>query len=233
MVTLLKKGSTHLVQSAITDKKLYAIQGGVCPEISLTPQSSADVIISKEKSIQQKADDILLIIEVKMSVVWNWQYFPKKNKIITIGDYRTHTGNPGFLRSDSMLKEIGKSINIRVSNSRANTIPIIILGNTPITLSYREKVDQLKEKGIIQGFWSLNPSPKDNGESLKHTDNNGFYRFDSFNEFRESLRILLSDEMHFFSSMKRKKDLGRLIKIADKQGTYEGKANLFLKLLNQ
>ena len=42
-----------------------------------------------------------------------------------------------------MLKAIGKSINIRVSGYDASRIPIIILGNTPITESYISKVDHL------------------------------------------------------------------------------------------
>jgi len=50
--------------------------------------------------------------------------------------------NPGLLRSDSMLKGIGKSINIRVSSFQAATIPIIVMGNTPITNSYYPKVDK-------------------------------------------------------------------------------------------
>jgi len=47
-----------------------------------------------------------------------------------------------LLRSDSMLKGIGKSINIRVSSFKAATIPIIVMGNTPITNSYYPKVDK-------------------------------------------------------------------------------------------
>ena len=67
------------------------------------------------------------------------------------GLYNT-SGQSGLLRSDSMLKAIGKSINIRVSNYKASNIPIIIIGNTPITNNYYSKVDHLKTAGIIQGF---------------------------------------------------------------------------------
>lgn len=128
-----EKWSTDLIQETINEKGLYAIQGAVCPEIALTKQSPADVVISKVNSINQKPEDILLIIEVKMSVVWNWEYSPSTDQITAIGDYKTHQGNPGLLRSDSMLKAIGKSINIRVSSFKSSTIPIIVLGNTPIT----------------------------------------------------------------------------------------------------
>lgn len=55
-----------------------------------------------------------------------------------------------------MLKAIGKSINIRVSSFKASSIPVIIMGNTPITDNYYHKVDHLKKAGIIQGFWLEN-----------------------------------------------------------------------------
>ena len=76
-----------------------------------------------------------------MSIVWNWELQGGKT-LSCIGDYKTHQGNPGLLRSDSMLKGIGKSINIRVSSFQAATIPIIVMGNTPITNSYYPKVDK-------------------------------------------------------------------------------------------
>jgi hypothetical protein len=60
-----------------------------------------------------------------MSIVWNWEL--KNNQLICLGDFKTHKGNPGLLRSDSMLKAIGKNINIRVSGIGASRIPIIIL----------------------------------------------------------------------------------------------------------
>jgi len=73
-----------------------------------------------------------------MSVVWNWELvnIEQDEKLICIGDFKTHRGNPGLLRSDSMLKAIGKSINIRVSGDKASKIPFIILGNSLITDSY-------------------------------------------------------------------------------------------------
>jgi hypothetical protein len=133
-----------------------------------------------------------------------------------------------------MLKAIGKSINIRVSSFQASPIPIIIMGNTPITNSYYSKVDHLKIAGIIQGFWSVNPKPLDNdGENIKKTEKQGFYRFDSFDELRKSIENLLSEERNFFSSMKSRKELGRIIEIANREQTYEKKAEIFLKLLKE
>ena len=195
--------------------------------------SPADVVISKSKNINQRPEDIVAIIEVKMSIVWNWEL--QGGKILScIGDYKTHQGNPGLLRSDSMLKGIGKSINIRVSSFKAARIPIIVMGNTPITNSYYPKVDHLKVAGIIQGFWSINPQPlDDNGENIKKTEKQGFCRFDDFEELRRAFDILLSEERNFFSSMKSKKELGKIIETANREGTYEKKAKVFLKLIKE
>lgn len=228
-----EKWSTDLIHEAIKDKRLFAVQGAICNEIALSNQSPADVVISRSKNINQTPEDILAIIEVKMSIVWNWE-LQKNKSLVCIGDYKTHQGNPGLLRSDSMLKAIGKSINIRVSSFKASKIPIIIMGNTPIKSSYYSKVDHLKIAGIIQGFWSVNPKPLDNdGENIKKTNRQGFYRFDSFSELKNALETLLSEERNYFSSMKSKKELGQIIEKANKEQIYEKKAEVFLKLINE
>ncbi len=231
-----EKWTTDLLQKVVKDNGLFAVQGAICEEIALTNMSPADVVISKTKRINQEPEDILAIFEVKMSIVWNWEYKGNNSSMILTctGDYKTHQGNPGLLRSDSMLKAIGKSINIRVSNSKAFKIPIIIMGNTPITNSYYFKVDHLKVAGIVQGFWSVNPKPLDNnGENIKKTEKQGFYRFDNFDELRNSIESLLSEDRNFFSSMKSKNDLGKIIELANKEKTYEKKGEVFLKLINE
>jgi len=228
-----EKWTTDLIQEVVKDKGLFAVQGAICDEIALTNMSPADVVISKSKNINQRPEDIVAIIEVKMSIVWNWELQGGKT-LSCIGDYKTHQGNPGLLRSDSMLKGIGKSINIRVSSFKAARIPIIVMGNTPITNSYYPKVDHLKVSGIIQGFWSVNPKPLDNnGENIKKTEKQGFCRFDDFEELRRAFDILLSEERNFFSSMKSKKELGKIIETANREGTYEKKAKVFLKLIKE
>ncbi|MEN4019747.1 MAG: hypothetical protein PQ967_03625 [Methanobacterium sp.] len=231
-----EKWTTDLVQNIVKDMGLYAIQGAICDEIALSNRSPADVVISKNKNVVLRPEDIVVIIEVKMSIVWNWELKvgSSEEKLLCIGDYKTHQGNPGLLRSDSMLKAIGKSINIRVSSFKASKIPIIIMDNTPITDSYYSKVDHLKVAGIIQGFWSVNPESLDNDEeSIKKTEEEGFYRFDTFDELKNSFDFLLSEERNFFSSMKSKKELGQIIEIADKEKTYEKKAEVFLKLIRR
>ena len=107
----------------------------------------------------QAARNIRLIFEVKMSIVNNYSYNSLTSDLKFVGDYKSHKGNPSILRSDSMLKAIGKSINMRVSGVESTKIPIVILGNSPITDSYKKKVDFLKQAGIIQGFISLYPNP--------------------------------------------------------------------------
>lgn len=225
-----EKWIRDIIAQCTSEKGLYAIQGAICEKIALSRNSPADVVISKKNSTILLPEDILLIFEVKMSIVWNWEYI--NGDYICIGDYKTHQGTPGLLRSDSMLKAIGKSINIRVSDPLASNIPIIIIGNTPITESYIPKVDHLKRAGITQGFWSVNPMPT-TGDSIKQTPNQGFFRFDDFISFKNSVNKILVEDLYYFSSMKNKKELGRLIEIASKENTFEAKAEKFLTFLRE
>lgn len=101
---------------------LYAINTVRCDEISLPRQSEADLAFRTTNNTQQDSSDIKIIFEIKMSIVSNYKY--DGNTINYIGDYKTHRGIPSLLRSDSMLKAIGKAINIRVSSVAANNIPI-------------------------------------------------------------------------------------------------------------
>ncbi|MBN2186698.1 MAG: hypothetical protein JW732_04520 [Dehalococcoidia bacterium] len=229
-----EKWSANLLQDFAKDKGHHVVQGAICDEIGLPKRSSADLAICRVPNIIQSADNILLIFEIKMSVVWNWELklVNDKEELICLGDYRTHQGTPGLLRSDSMLKAIGKSINIRVSSAKASKIPIIVLGNTPITDTYYEKVDHLKTSGIIQGFWSINSVPLDNDrENIKNTKGLGFYRFDTYEEFANKLEGLFGEEREFFSGMRTKDELGRMIEVADQADTYKKKAEKFLALI--
>ncbi len=222
----------ELLQPIANELNLYAVQGAVCEELALPKSSAADVAISSTKLVQQRPEDIKAIIEVKMSIVWNWEY--KNNGLFCLGDYTTHSGNPGLLRSDSMLKAIGKSVNIRISSNKAHRIPIVVLGNTPITKSYYEKVDHLKKTGIIQGFWSVNPKPRtDNKEDKKTTPSFGFRRFDDYQELREQFHNLITNRFSYFSGMKNELELGKIIERANRETTYEKKAELFLRLLQE
>jgi len=228
-----EKWCTDLIQPYAKKINAYAIQGAICEEIGLPSNSSADVAICKKNSINQNPEDILMIFEVKMSIVWNWNLmFDGKNNILEcIGDYNSHQGNPSLLRSDSMLKAIGKSINLRISEYKSSHIPIIVLGNTPITKNYYKKVDKLKTNGIIQGFWSLNPNITENNCNIKSTPQDGFLRIDSYEEFESKLDELSSERRTFFSAMKTNNELGFIIEKANQGQSYEEKAELFLTLI--
>lgn len=228
-----EKWVTELVKPIAEKFDAYSVHKIVCEEIGIGERSPADVAIVKTPERYQKPENILMLIEVKMSVVWNWEYDPETGELKCIGDYRTHQGNPGLLRSDTMLKAIGKSINIRVSRNMASKIPIIVIGNTPITKTYYEKVDHLKTAGIVQGFYSVNPDPLDgdSDENIKNTPERGFLRIDDFSELEGMLSELVEDEREFFSSMLPKEKLGRIIEIASREPTYVKKAEKFLELL--
>ncbi|MBN2155712.1 MAG: hypothetical protein JW776_06695 [Candidatus Lokiarchaeota archaeon] len=231
-----EKFTADIFKSLLRTNKLFVIQGAICEQIGLTSKSPADVAICTVNKKILEPDEIKLLIEVKMSIVWNWQYFPQKlsDNLICIGDYMSHQGNPGLLRSDSMLKAIGKSINIRVSGNSASKIPILVLGNTPIANSYYDKVDHLCKSGVIQGFYSLNPTPIiDDNRNIKSTKELGFIRIDSIDELNGLIENLLNKDNEYFSSMINKQELGRIIELANKKPTYEEKVEEFLKLIRK
>ena len=231
-----ERWSADLLQDFAQSKGCYVVQGAICDEMGLSKKSPADLAVCRTKNINQKPEDITLIIEVKMSVVWNWELRIKngEEELVYLGDYKTHQGNPGLLRSDTVLKASGKSINIRVSSPKSLRIPILILGNTPITSHYYEKVDYLKSSGVIQGFWSLNPNPLDNNmENIKSTHGSGFHRFDTYDELISKLSELLEEEREFFSGMRTRRELGRIIEIANREDSYEKKAQRFLGLIKE
>jgi hypothetical protein len=176
----------------------------------------------------------LQYLKQKCQIVWNWELIAKQDgnfELLCLGNYNTHRGNPSLLRSDSMLKAIGKSINIRVSSIKASKIPIIIFGNTPISQLYTSKVDHLMNSGIIQGFWSLNSNPLDNGSSLKNSPQNCFIRMDSYPELISHLNSLFTGQSEFFSGMIPKTKLGEIIKLASQESDYLSIAQKFLDLL--
>ncbi len=227
-----EKWAKELFQPIAEELGLHTIHNVVCNDIGLSQMSPADVALTRTVSRIQRPEDIALILEVKMSVVWNWEYIPETGELKCIGDYTTHQGNPGLLRSDSMLKAIGKSINIRVSGFESAKIPIIILGNTPITKSYYGKVDHLKKAGIIQGFYSVNPSPVEHGaQNIKNTPGRGFIRIDEFSELEREIKGIVAEDREFFSAMVVRPKLGKLIEIANREDSYEKKAEKFLELL--
>lgn len=227
-----EKWCRDILQPIANSFKLYAINGVICPEIGLTQSSSADLAFCQTDQIIQSPKSIKLIFEIKMSVVNNYKFIPP-DTILYCGDYRHHRGNPSLLRSDSMLKAIGKAINIRTFGLGAHHIPIVVIGNSPISKNYVEKVDFLKKSGVIQAFWSLNPKPLENEEFIKKTDGNGFYTISSIEELKEKCEELVESDMYFFSSMIPKSHLGELIATCALERDDISRANKFLSLLNE
>jgi len=224
-----EKWAKEFFQPIAAELGYYAVNGVVCNELGLSTQSNADLAFCNSNETHQKADNIKLLIEIKMSIVNNYIY--EDNNINFIGDYKTHKGNPSILRSDSMLKAIGKSINIRVSGSESRKIPIIVIGNSPITKSYLNKVDYLKKSGIIQGFISVYPNPS--SEYITNSTGNGFQTFSEYNQLSNYIIDIVNSDMNFFSSMLPKRRLGEIILIAANQENDIARAEKFLNLINK
>jgi len=208
---------------------LFAVNSVVCPELGLSTQSDADLAFCTTNETLQKAENIKLLFEIKMSIVNNYNF--DNGQVNYVGDYKAHKGNPSILRSDSMLKAIGKSINIRVSGPESTKIPIIILGNSPITINYSKKVDFLKKAGIIQSFISLYPIPTK--DFIKNTDSKGFQTFDEYQNLTNYIIEVVNSDMNFFSSMLPQIKLGQIITLSAKEKDDISKAEKFLSLINE
>ena len=228
-----EKWVADLFKELINEKDLHVVQQAQIPAIGISSNSPADVVIASRNKKVLRPDDVKIIFEVKMSIVWNWEYNIATRSLTEIGDYRSHKGKPSFTRSDSILKAIGKCIDIRVSNLSASKIPLIVLGNAPMSNGFCKKADHLKSAGIIQGFWSLNPFPLNHGNTLKITPKCGFIRFDSVNELKSNLDNIFEENLNFFSGMENPAQLGKLIETANKENTYQDKGLKFLNLINR
>ncbi|MDZ4203465.1 MAG: hypothetical protein U1C46_01485 [Bacteroidales bacterium] len=224
-----EKWCKTLFESIANAFGLYAVNSVVCDELGLTRQSSADLAFCTTNNTNQRPENIKILFEIKMSVVSNYKFF-HPDKIQFIGDYKQHKGNPALLRSDSMLKAIGKSINIRVSGIAPTKIPIIVLGNSPITDSYIKKVDFLKTSGVIQGFWSLNPKPTES-DFIKITPKEGFQTIELSEKLILLCKGLVETDMNYFSSMTSKNKLGEFIRIANQEPNDIAKAEKFFYYL--
>jgi len=143
-----EKWSKTIFEPIANELGLFAVNSVVCDEIGVSRQSNADLALCTTNSSVQKPENIKLLFEIKMSIVSNYKYINPKS-IKFVGDYKQHCGNPALLRSDSMLKAIGKSINIRVSGNESTKIPVVVLGNSPITKSYTKKFRDVKPLQII------------------------------------------------------------------------------------
>lgn len=228
-----EKWVNDLLKNILRDKPLHVIQQAQIPSIGITHRSPADIVIADANKKVLMPDEVRMIFEVKMSLVWNWEYDVETSRIREIGDYRTHQGRPSFTRSDSILKAIGKCIDIRVSSYKASKIPLIVLGNAPLSNGFCKKADFLKNAGIIQGFWSLNPFPLNHGNTRKRSVRRGFLRMDNVDELNMTLNQLFKQDLNFFSGMESPEKIGHLVEIANRQDTYEKKGLKFINLLKR
>ena len=228
-----EKWVSDLLKYILNDSGLHVVQQAQIPAIGITHKSPADIVIATSSRKVLRPEDVKLIFEVKMSLVWNWQYDEQTGQIREIGDYRTHQGRPSFTRSDSVLKAIGKCIDIRVSSFKSSKIPLVILGNAPLSNGFCKKADYLRQAGIIQGFWSVNPFPLTHGNTRKRSHHDGFIRFDNIEELNMTLNQLFKQELNFFSSMETPETLGQMIEIANKEETYEEKGLKFINLIKR
>ena len=223
----------ELFKKLIENENLFLIRQARIPALGITSRSPADLVISTSNKQILKPSEVKAIFEIKMSIVWNWQYFEESGNVVEIGDYRNHQGKPSFTRSDSILKAIGKCIGIRVSNFESSKIPIIVIGNAPLSNGFCKKADYLKRVGVIQGFWSLNPFPLNHGNTRKTTPHGGYIRFNNTSELKQSINNLFSQDLNFFSGMENPKTLGRYIELANDENNYESKGLKFLKLIRR
>jgi len=55
-------------------------------------------IATKDVSVKNRKllapESIVMIFEVKMSLVWNWRYDPLTKELTCTGDFNIHSGNP-------------------------------------------------------------------------------------------------------------------------------------------
>ncbi|MDR3182751.1 MAG: hypothetical protein LBT89_07515 [Planctomycetaceae bacterium] len=224
-----ERWAKNLFEPLARKHNLFAVNGVQCDAIGLPRGSKADLAFCTTNDTIQSPENIKLVFEIKMSIVSNYR-FQAPNSIEWVGDYKSHKGQPSLLRSDSMLKAIGKSINIRVSSVESATIPIIILGNSPITQGYVHKVDFLKTSGVVQGFWSLHPNPIPS-DFVVATDGGGFQTISNLTMLEKVITPLLANDMNYFSSMVTKRKLGEIIRIASSEPTDTAKAEKFLSLI--
>lgn len=197
----------------------------ICQDLGLGSRTEADIAIVKKGNSSRiyKLDDIKIVFEVKMSLVWNWE--PPKNKPKLIADYDRHNGRGSIYRTDSILKAIGKGAIFR-SHFKAHNIPYIVIGNCPPPRGYFSKIDGSVKSGIVQKFISLNPQPlivdtsEENKRNPKETKNKGFLRIDSLEELKVFIKSYLENEQIFIGSMLEKQELGKLIKSLNLEKDY-------------
>jgi hypothetical protein len=94
------------------------------------------------------------------------------------------------------------------------------------------KVDYLQQSGVVQGIWSLNPTPTEK-EFIKSSKLGAFQTIDSTDQLRQLIDDLINRDLWYFSSMLSKEELGKIIQLAHKEKDNVSKAEKFLALLRR
>jgi hypothetical protein len=232
-----EKLALQTVQEAVDKhykEKFFVARGVKCPELSLTGGSGADLAILRRQDTKDlKPDDVAAVIEVKMSLIWNWK--PGTDK--PCADYDQHGGRPSFYRTDSLLKAIGKGAVLRATPA-SSRIPYLVIGNCPPPKGYYEDLDGAVKSGLVQKFISITPSPLTDPASPevrnpKETPGKGFVRVDSSDELAELLRSILETDWVYMAGMVGRGPLGRMLKDLDRSGTDAEVAERFLRLFRK
>lgn len=74
-----ERWTRNLLDPIARASNLYAVNGVICEEIGLPNRSSADLAFCTTNSVNQTANNIKIIFEIKMSVVSNYRYIGEEN----------------------------------------------------------------------------------------------------------------------------------------------------------
>lgn len=226
-----EKWAEKFLAPIVSEVGLHLVRNVTVPAWGLVGQRAADLAICRTSSRSPKPSDVVALLEVKMSLVWNWEWQPAQKTVSCIGDFRTHQGRPSVLRSDTVLKALGKAIEVRGMGFSG---AFLVLCNTPVASDYFRQIDGCRRIGIVQGFFSVNPQPtKDGQHNPKRSPEGGFYRWDEPAEVKARLEEMLSEQRHFFSGFLPLSVLGHLIERACCEPTLSQKAHRFLDGLRE
>lgn len=221
--------------SSTLSSKFFVKRNVECQELELRGRTKADLaILDKNLEGPVPAERIKCILEVKMSIIWNWS---EKNRRQPLADYDNHAGRPSIYRTDSILKAIGKAAITRACKG-SERIPFVVVGNTPPPFEYRDKVDGTVRSGLIQKWISLTPEPlvvkaKWLPDKRNPKETFGFLRIANRNELEEMFVNILTKDWRYMGAMVEPKEIGGIIRGLDLTKTDEEIGETFLKLMER
>ena len=234
-----EKFALRIIQDAIDATpdlkgRHFAKRGVICHQLGLKGNSGADIaILNRDVRGPAPLTAIELLFEIKMSFIWNWH---ENDLTQPIADYDAHGGTPSIYRTDSILKATGKAAITR-SYPGSETIPFIVVGNTPPPSGYRPNIDGTVQSGLIQKWLSLTPNPlvvepskSPDIRNPKQTDG-GFLRIDAMQELQDLLVSLLGRRWRHIGAMTDAEKIGRLIQSLDLNRSATAIGDEFLRRL--